>query len=115
VAVLDKRVPARRAETPAEGGKFGGAEVLVAEHQHRMLGESVRDPGEGRLVERARQVDAERLGTQRLAQRVELWCVCHALSSRVVACQGIITPMRPRRQSARPFKALPAARPCCLL
>jgi len=39
VAVFDERMDPRPTEAPAKGGKFGGAEVLVAEHQHRMLGE----------------------------------------------------------------------------
>ena len=63
---------ARRAEAAAERGEFDGAEVLVAEHQHRMLGEGALDPGEGRVVERLGQVDAERLGAERLAERAEL-------------------------------------------
>ena len=52
MAILDQRVLARRAEAAAERGEFGGAQVLVAEHQHRMLGKSLRDPGEGVVVER---------------------------------------------------------------
>ena len=52
VAVLDERMDPRPTEAPAKGGKFGGAEVLVAEHQHRMLGEGALDPAESRVVQR---------------------------------------------------------------
>ena len=38
VAILDQRVGTRRAEAAAEGGELGRAQVLVPEHQHRMLG-----------------------------------------------------------------------------
>ena len=61
----------RPTEAPAKGGKFGGAEVLVAEHQHRMLGEGALDPTESRVVQRPRQVDAEGFGAERLAERAQ--------------------------------------------
>ena len=51
MAVLDQRVGTRRAEAAAECGELGRAQVLVAEHQHRMLGEGALDPGEGRVLE----------------------------------------------------------------
>ena len=63
VAVADQRVDARRAEPPPESGDIAGVELLVAKHQHRMLGEGLLDPCEGRVVE-FRQIDAERLGAE---------------------------------------------------
>ena len=51
VAILDQRVGTRRAETAAEGGELGRAQVLVPEHQHRMLGKGTLDPGEGAFLE----------------------------------------------------------------
>ena len=51
VAIADERMDARRAEAAAEGGDVAGAEMLVAEHQDRMLGEGLADPGEGGVVE----------------------------------------------------------------
>jgi hypothetical protein len=71
VAVLDQRVLAGGAELPAERRELSGAEVLVAEHQHRMLGERLADPGGSRGVERSRQIDAEGLGAEIFAQRTE--------------------------------------------
>ena len=50
VPVADERMDARRAEPASENGDIAGAEVLVAEHQHRMLGEGVCDPGESCVV-----------------------------------------------------------------
>jgi hypothetical protein len=44
MAVLDERMLARCAETAAERGKLGRAEVLVAEHQHRIFREGAHDP-----------------------------------------------------------------------
>ena len=43
-----------------------------------MFGESARDPGEGRFVERSGQIDAERLGAERLAERAQLRMVVMA-------------------------------------
>jgi hypothetical protein len=77
MAILDQRVPPRRAEAAPERREFPGAKVLLAEHQHRMLGKRMRDPIEFRFIERLRQIDAECLGSQRLAQRAKLWCVAH--------------------------------------
>ena len=51
MAIADQGVLARRAEAAAEPGDVAGAQMLIAEHQHRMLGESLPDPGEGRVVE----------------------------------------------------------------
>ena len=51
MAILDQRVGTRRAEAAAEGGELGRAQVLVAEHQHRMLGKGTLDPGEGAFLE----------------------------------------------------------------
>ena len=77
VAVLDQRMGTRRAETAAECGELGRAQVLAPEHQHRMVSEGPLDPGEGALLERLRQVDAEDLGPQRGAERAELRCLGH--------------------------------------
>jgi len=65
----------RPAEPSAEGGEFAGAELLVAEHQHRVLGEGGFDPGEGLGVERPRQVDPEGLGAERLSERAKFGAV----------------------------------------
>ena len=73
VPVADERVDARRAEPASEGGDIAGAEMLVAEHQHRMLGKGLLDPGESFVIE-LRQVDAERLGAERFAERAQLRC-----------------------------------------
>ncbi len=71
MTVFDQRVLQRRAKAPPERGKLRGAKPLVAEHQHRMLGEGLLDPGEGRVVE-PRQIHPQRLGAERLAQRAQL-------------------------------------------
>src|SRR2546423_14489614 len=68
VTVADQRVLARHAEPVPESSDVAGAEVLTAEHQHRMLGKGPADPGKSRVVE-FRQIDAERLGAERLAER----------------------------------------------
>ncbi len=81
VAVGDERVLPWRAEAAPESRELCCAEMLVAKHQHRMLGKGPRDPGEGRLVDRLRQVDAECLSAERLAERAQLRCIAHRLSS----------------------------------
>ena len=50
MAVLDQRMLPWRAEAAAKGGDLGGAELLLAEHQHRIFGECALDPGESRVV-----------------------------------------------------------------
>jgi hypothetical protein len=65
---------ARRTEPAPKGGDIAGAEMLVAEDQHRMLGESLLDPCESRIVEGLRQVDAESLGAERFAKRAQFRC-----------------------------------------
>ena len=67
MAVFDEGVLARRAKAAPEAGDVGGAEMLVAEHQHRVLGEGALDPGEGCIVE-PRQIHPDRFGAKRLAQ-----------------------------------------------
>jgi hypothetical protein len=62
-------VLSRLSEAAPESSELGGTQPLVAEHQHRMLGEGLLCPGEGRIVERLRQVDAERLGAECFAER----------------------------------------------
>src|SRR5207253_11485046 len=71
VPVADERVDARRAEPASESGDVAGTEMLTAEHQHRMLCKSLMDPGKGSVIE-LRQVDAERLGAERLAEWAQL-------------------------------------------
>ena len=73
VTIADERVDARCAEPAPKGGDIAGAEMLVAEDQHRMLGKSLVDPGEGRVV-KSRQVDAESLGAERFAERTQFRC-----------------------------------------
>ena len=51
VAITDKRMNARSAEPASEGGDVAGAEVLVAEHQHWMLGKRLLDPVESWIIE----------------------------------------------------------------
>jgi hypothetical protein len=69
MAVVDQRVGARGTESTAERGELSSVEMLVAKHQHWMLGKRPLDPGEGPVVERPREVDAECLGAERLAER----------------------------------------------
>jgi len=69
VTVIDQRVDLWRTETASERSQLGGTEILVAEHQHRMLGERLLDPGESLVVERLGQIDAERLGAERVTER----------------------------------------------
>ena len=64
---------ARRPEPPSKRGDVAGAEVLVAEDQHRMFGESLLDPGECRVIELG-QIDAERLGAEGFAERAQFRC-----------------------------------------
>src|SRR5215831_10884799 len=78
---------ARCTEPTAERGKFGRPEILFAEHKHRMFGESAPDPGEGRLIEWRCEIDAQRLGADRLAQGAKLGRIGHGRSSDVVAKQ----------------------------
>ena len=73
VAVADERVNARSAEPAPESGDVAGAEVLTTEHQHRMFCKSLMDPGKGIVVELG-QIDAERLGAERLAERAQFRC-----------------------------------------
>ncbi len=82
VAVFDQRVHARGAEATAKVGQRGGAEILVSEDEHRVLGEGLHDPGGGSFVERFAQVDVECLGAQGFAQGTELRGLCHGRSSR---------------------------------
>ena len=56
-----------RAKAAAKIGEFAGAEILLAEYQHRVLGESALDPGEIVIV-KISEIDAERFGAERLAQ-----------------------------------------------
>ena len=49
--VFHEGVLARGAEAAAERGDIAGVQMLVAEHQHRMLGESLPDPCERVIVE----------------------------------------------------------------
>jgi hypothetical protein len=50
---------------------FNGAPKRRPNDQHRVLGEGGFDPGEGLIIE-PRQIDPERLGAERLAQRAQL-------------------------------------------
>src|SRR5579859_5831041 len=61
----------RFAKTAPKRCHFAGTQILFTEHQHRVLGESGLDPGEGLVVERLRQIDAERLGAERLSKRAK--------------------------------------------
>ena len=83
VAIFHQRVLAGFAEMATKGGEFPCAEVLLPEHQHGMLGEGARDPGERRVVERARQVDAQSFSPQCLSKRAQSRCVGHGPSSPV--------------------------------
>src|SRR5438552_15390833 len=85
VAILGRRVGARRAEAAAEGGELGRAQVLIPEDQHRMLGKGRLDPGEGACLEWLRQIDPEGLGSQRWAEGTKLRCLVHRRSS-LVSC-----------------------------
>ena len=80
VTVLDQRMHPRLAETAPESGELGGAEMLLAEHQHRMLGKGALDPGKGVVVE-AGQIDPERFGAEGLAKRPDLRRTGHGRSS----------------------------------
>jgi hypothetical protein len=51
VAILEQRVGTRRAETTAESGEVARAQILVPEHQHRVLCKGTLDPGEGAFIE----------------------------------------------------------------
>ena len=51
MTILDQRVGTRRTEAAAERGQFVRAEILIAEHQHRIFSKCLLDPGEGRLIE----------------------------------------------------------------
>ena len=62
-------------------GKLGRTQILVPEHQHRMLGKRRLDPGEAVCVERLRQIDPEGLGAQRWAESAKLRRLCHGRSS----------------------------------
>src|SRR5216683_7172948 len=91
MAVADQRVLERHPKAPPERGDIGGAELLVAEHQHRMLGEGLPDPAEGRVVEPG-QIDPERFGAGRLAERAQFWCTGHCRSSPWAAMAGVASP-----------------------
>src|SRR5436190_7336235 len=69
VTVIDQRMNLWRTEAASECRQLGGTEILFAEHQHRMLGEGSLDPGEGSVVEWLGQIDAERLGAERVTKR----------------------------------------------
>jgi hypothetical protein len=64
---------ARRAKAASESGDIAGTEMLTAEHQHRMLCKNLVDPGKSIVVELC-QIDAERLGAERLAERAQFRC-----------------------------------------
>ncbi len=81
MAIIDQRMDFGLAEEPAERGELGRAEVLLAEHQHRMLGESVFDPGQRLGVRRLRQVEPERFGAERMPKRTNLARAGHGVSS----------------------------------
>jgi hypothetical protein len=80
MAVADQRVLERRAKAPTECGELGGAELLVAEHQHRMFGEGLLDPGEGCVIEPG-QIHPDRLGAERVPKWAQLRCIRHWRSS----------------------------------
>ena len=44
VPIIDQRMDLRFAEAPPKRGQFSRSQVLLAEHQHRMLGKGVFDP-----------------------------------------------------------------------
>src|SRR5262245_40450007 len=77
MTILDERVHTRRAEAATECGEFGRAEVLIAEHEHRMLGQCAPDPGEGPLVERPFEINSQYLGSERVAQRPKCGSLGH--------------------------------------
>ena len=54
--------------------RFGRAEILFTEHQHRVLSESLLDPRKGLGVERLGQIDAERFGAERFPERAKFAC-----------------------------------------
>ena len=60
----------RPAKARAKRGEVRRGEALLAEHQHRMFGEGLLDPGEFGIIE-MRQVDPDSLGAKRLAERAE--------------------------------------------
>ena len=70
INVRHQRMLARQAKAPAEARQLGGAKLLVAEHQYRMLGKRPFNPGEARVVEAA-QIHPDRFGAQRLPQWVQ--------------------------------------------
>jgi hypothetical protein len=57
MTILDQRMHAWRAEPTAERSEFGRTKILVAEHKHWVFCEYTPDPGEGRLVERPREIN----------------------------------------------------------
>ena len=74
MTVIDQRMDLWRTETAPKKCQFGGAEILVAEHQHRVFGKGLFDPGKGLIVERPRQIDPERLGAERAPERAQFAC-----------------------------------------
>src|SRR5438874_2288797 len=71
MTVIDQRMDLRLPEPASECRQFSGAEILVTKHQYRVFGEGVFDPGEGLGIQRLRYIHAERLGTERFAERTK--------------------------------------------
>ena len=61
--VVFEDVLAQMAKPRAKRGELVRVELLVAEHQHRMVAEDVLDLGENRVVE-TREVDARDFGAE---------------------------------------------------
>jgi len=92
---LVSAVGTRHAETAAERGKLGCAQILIPEDQHRVLGERRLDPGESVCLEWLRQIDPESLGSQRCAEGAKSRCLCHRRSSVFPdwSCRGSVCPI----------------------
>jgi len=65
VAIVDQRVKLRLPKEPPERCELGRPQFLLAEHQHGMARESLLDPGQDSRIQRPRDINAQRLGSQR--------------------------------------------------
>lgn len=69
---LVQHVALQRAEAAGEGHLLGGADVLVAEHQHVVVQETAVHAGEIRVAQRLAQVDADDFGAQGRVESADL-------------------------------------------
>src|SRR5215510_1101658 len=71
VAVVDQRVTFRLAKAAPERRQLAGSQILVAKNQDGMARERALDPGQGVGIHWSRQIDAERLSSERARDRTK--------------------------------------------